>query len=121
MQGKRYAEIDCPIVLCQQLLAGKWKIVLLYLLSQSTLRFNEMHRMLSDITPATLNKQLKELVDAGLVSRKAYDEIPPKVEYSLSARGELFKQVLISMQMFGEAYKTTATVVKNPKRKQPAA
>ena len=119
MHGKRYAEIDCPIVLCQQLLAGKWKIVLLYLLSQSTLRFNEMQRLLIDITPATLNKQLKELVDAGLVLRNAYAEIPPKVEYSLSPQGELFKQVLMSMQTYGEAYKTIPPIKQAKRKAQP--
>lgn len=117
--GKTYAEIDCPIVLCQQLLAGKWKIILLYLLSQNTLRFNEMQRMLVDITAATLNKQLKELVDAGLVVRKSYDEIPPRVEYSLSKQGTMFNEVLNSMKVFGEAYKSAPPKAKRNKKPKP--
>lgn len=117
--GKRYEEIDCPIVLCQQLLAGKWKIVLLYLLSQGTVRFNELQRMLTDITAATLNKQLKELIEAGLVLRQSYDEIPPRVEYSLSPQGQLFKDVLHSMQAFGEVYKAASPHSRHQALKTP--
>lgn len=104
----RYEDITCPIVLCQQLLAGKWKLVLLYMLSMRTYRFNEMQRLLDGITAATLNKQLKELVEDGLVLRKSYDEIPPRVEYSLTALGAEFNKVLDSMQVFGNAYKQVA-------------
>lgn len=111
----RYEDITCPIVLCQQLLTGKWKIVLLYMLSQQTYRFNEIQRLLQGITAATLNKQLKELVDAGLVLRKSYEEIPPRVEYSLTDTGLAFTQVLDSMQVFGRFYQQA---LKHPKPKR---
>lgn len=114
----RYQDITCPIVLCQQLLAGKWKIVLLYMLSQQTYRFNEIQRLLQGITAATLNKQLKELVDAGLVQRKSYEEIPPRVEYSLTETGAAFSHVLASMHEFGTFYQQASNQSKSSKRKR---
>ena len=95
---------DCPIVLTQQLVSGKWKIILLYLLSQKKWRFNELHRELPGITQATLSKQLKELESDGLVVRRVYSEIPPKVEYGLSASGLEFQRVFEAMKIFGENY-----------------
>ena len=105
-QNKRYEGINCPVVLCQRMFAGKWKIILMYMLSMKTFRFNEMQRMLDGITPATLNKQLKELVEDGLVLRQSYNEIPPRVEYSLTDKGRSFSAVLDSMHKFGSQFLT---------------
>ncbi len=101
---KEYEGINCPVVLCQRMFSGKWKIILMYMLSMRTFRFNEMQRQLVGITPATLNKQLKELVRDGLVQRKSYQEIPPRVEYSLTEKGYSFTAVLDSMHKFGSQF-----------------
>ncbi len=81
----------CPYVTSQKVLTGKWSIYIMYLLSSGPVRFNELlRRMPKDMTHTTLSRQLKTLEDEGLIVRKEYGQIPPKVEYMLSGRGESF-------------------------------
>ncbi len=94
----------CPYVTAQKLLTGKWTLLIMYHLSTNTLRFNELQRMLPDLTQATLTKQLRMLESDGLIVRKAYNQIPPKVEYSLSELGQHFKPVLEALQVWGIEY-----------------
>lgn len=94
----------CPFITTQKLLNGKWSIVILHHLSTGTKRFNELHHEMEDVTQATLTKQLRYLEEHGLVSRKVYPEVPPRVEYSLTAIGEQFKTVLDSIETWGESY-----------------
>jgi len=95
----------CPYLTTQKLLTGKWSIYLLHLLSEGTIRFNELRRRLpDDITHATLSRQLKMLENEGLIIRTEYAQIPPKVEYSLSEIGEKFKLVLSSLEVWGNDY-----------------
>ncbi|MDD3137886.1 MAG: helix-turn-helix domain-containing protein [Lachnospiraceae bacterium] len=86
----------CPYVTTQKVLKGKWSMYILYLLStQEPIRFNELQRrMAEEMTHTTLSRQLKALEDEGLVIRKEYSQIPPKVEYSLSDIGKKFEKVL---------------------------
>ena len=85
------------------LLSGKYKMVILYLLAeyQPVIRFNEMKRCLGAISFKTLSTTLKELEADGLVERKEYPQIPPKVEYSLSSRGKSLIPVLDAMCEWG--------------------
>jgi DNA-binding HxlR family transcriptional regulator len=78
-------------------LGGKWKTVILYLLSKKIMRFNELKRETTGITHKMLTQQLKELERDGLINRNAYDEIPPKVEYSLTKLGESLIPILNCM------------------------
>ena len=95
----------CPYFTIQKLLSGKWSIYILYLLSQETLRFNELQRRIPDsITHTSLSRQLKALEENGLIIRTEYNEIPPKVEYSLSPSGRKFDLVLNSLRDFGLNY-----------------
>ncbi len=80
----------CPYVTAQKLLTGKWTLLIMYHLSIKTMRFNELQRALPNLTQATLTKQLHMMEDNGLVIRTAYNQIPPKVEYSLSELGRHF-------------------------------
>lgn len=95
----------CPYVTSQKLLAGKWSIFLMYLLREGPVRFNELlRRMPENMTHTTLSRQLKVLEEHGLVERKVYSEIPPKVEYELSEIGHKFEKVLDELEAWGEEY-----------------
>lgn len=93
----------CPYVTAQQLLAGKWAILILHELSSGIKRFNELQKSI-DITQATLANQLKKLEGEGLISRKVYAEVPLRVEYSLTEIGKQFQPVLDSVQDWGSQY-----------------
>lgn len=87
----------------QSVISGKWKILIIWYISFYKMqRFNELQRRLDGITHATLAKQLKELEDDGLISRKAYPEVPPRVEYTLTQLGESFVPLLKQMQTWSE-------------------
>ena len=93
----------CPFVTAQKLLQGKWAILILHALNEGTKRFNELERDIQ-ITHATLSSQLKYMEKEGLVHRTVYPEVPPRVEYSLTAVGRRFAPVLDSIQVWGEEY-----------------
>ena len=95
----------CPYVTSQKVLTGKWSIYILYLLSDGPIRFNELQRrMPEEITHATLSRQLKSLEAEGLIVRREYAQIPPKVEYSLSGIGSKFQTVLDALGGWGNQY-----------------
>ena len=84
------------------LISGKYKPVILYcLMEYEPVRFNEMQRYLKKITDKTLSQHLKELEADGLIARKVYPQIPPKVEYSLTDRGHSLMEVLDKLCHWG--------------------
>jgi DNA-binding HxlR family transcriptional regulator len=95
---------SCPYVTAQKLLTGKWTLLIMYHLSVKTMRFNELQRVLPQLTQATLTKQLRMMEENGLIIRTVYTQIPPKVEYSLSELGEHFQPVLDALQVWGIEY-----------------
>ena len=94
----------CPYVTAQQVLAGKWTILILHHLSGGAMRFGELWRAMPSLTQATLTKQLRQMEANGLVIRRSYNEIPPRVEYSLSPLGEGFRPVLEQIESWGDLY-----------------
>lgn len=94
----------CPFVTAQKLLQGKWSILVLHHLSSGPKRFGELQRLMPELTHSTLSSQLKLLQGEGLVSRTVYPEVPPKVEYSLTAMGRDFQPVLDSIETWGNHY-----------------
>lgn len=94
----------CPYATAQSLIAGKWAILIMYYLEDGPIRFNELQRRMPKMTHATLSVQLKALVDNGLVERKQYESIPPKVEYSLTDIGRKFHPVIEALQNWGQDY-----------------
>ncbi|MBA3040166.1 MAG: helix-turn-helix transcriptional regulator [Alphaproteobacteria bacterium] len=94
----------CPVESTLSLLDGKWKGVILYhLLNDGTLRFNELRRRLSAVTQRMLTKQLRELEDAGIVSRKVFAVVPPRVDYSLTPLGLSLEPVILALDAWGKA------------------
>lgn len=94
----------CPYVTAQKILTGKWTLLIMYHLSVKTLRFNELQRVLPNLTQATLTRQLRMMEENGLIIRTVYNQIPPKVEYSLSELGIHFTPVLDALQVWGTEY-----------------
>ena len=94
----------CPVEATLDLIDGKWKAVILYHLLSDTVRFNELGRRLSRITQRMLTRQLRELEAAGLIHREVYAEVPPRVEYSLTALGRSLEPVIRSLWTWGNTY-----------------
>ena len=94
-----------PMSLLQSVLSGKWKILILWYVSfYKVQRFGELMRRLDGITQSTLTRQLRELEKDGFLHRRIYEEIPPKVEYSLTELGESFIPVLQTMMAWSETH-----------------
>ncbi|MCB1658379.1 MAG: helix-turn-helix transcriptional regulator [Pseudomonadales bacterium] len=86
------------------IIGGKWKGMILYHLVSGTRRFNELMRLMPDVTQRMLTRQLRELEDDGVIIRKVYAEVPPKVEYSLSEVGQTLLPVIQSLTQWGKMY-----------------
>lgn len=93
----------CPFVTAQEIIAGKWTILILHELSSGAKRFNELRKQI-DIAHSTLANNLKFLEHEGLIHRKVYPTVPPQVEYSLTEIGESFQPVLDSIEIWGKNY-----------------
>ncbi|WP_434794777.1 putative HTH-type transcriptional regulator YtcD [Terrisporobacter petrolearius] len=99
--GKKYV---CKLDWAFELIRGKWKAVILCHLLDGTKRFLELQRITSGVSHKVLNEKLKELEDDGLLLKKIYNELPPKVEYSLTQKGYEYANVLKDIEALGEKY-----------------
>lgn len=93
-------------------IGGKWKPLIMYLLQSETLRFSELQRSIVSITQKMLTEQLRELERDGLISRKVYPQIPPKVEYSITEYGRTLLPILESMSEWGKKHRAEDRVQK---------
>lgn len=107
----------CPYVTTQKVLQGKWAIVVLYHLSIGTKRFNELERLIPEVTRTVLTRQLRQLEQDKLIKRKVFAEVPPHVEYSLSTLGTKFQKVLNEIEIFGLDYISELNKINNLKNK----
>lgn len=92
---------NCPVSATIRLIGGKYKALLLWHLTNQTLRFSGLRKMVPEATPKMLTQQLRELEDDGLITRKIYPVVPPKVEYSLTERGRSLFPILKAMYDWG--------------------
>ena len=101
--------IDCPVEAALDSIGGKWKAVILFRLMEGTKRFNELKRLMPNITQRMLTNQLRELEADGLIHREVYPQVPPKVEYSLTDLGLTLRTILVELKKWGEKHKLTDT------------
>ncbi|QEK50672.1 helix-turn-helix transcriptional regulator [Pedobacter aquae] len=94
-------KIKCPVTAMLGLIGGKWKPVILYCLLAGTRRFGEIAARIPAISRKVLTDQLKELEQDNLIVRKQFNEIPPRVEYSLSDLGKSMAPILAEMEKWG--------------------
>jgi DNA-binding HxlR family transcriptional regulator len=92
---------SCPVESTLRVIGGRWKVLIIHFLLEDTQRFGELSRLLGTISARTLSKQLRELEDDGVVARKDFGEIPPKVEYSLTPLGKALEPILLAMEAWG--------------------
>lgn len=95
---------ECPVGATMKVLSGKWKIWILFMLAERTMRFSELQRLKPGLTQRMLTSHLRDLEKDGIVIRKVYPVVPPKVEYSLSEIGQTLKPVLEKLQAWGACY-----------------
>lgn len=107
MAKARHSRFDCSpgcsVEAAIGLIDGKWKSVVLFHLLSGTLRFNELRKHIVNVTPRMLTNQLRELEDDGLIERKVYAQVPPKVEYKLSELGRSMEPILLALKYWGDA------------------
>lgn len=102
--NRNLLEIKCNVGVANVVMQGKWKFAIIHFLSQKTMRFGELHRVLPNIRQGYLTQKLRELENDGLVHREVYKEVPPKVEYSLTDIGREFLPVTQAMEEWGKKY-----------------
>lgn len=95
---------ECRIMTTMAMISNKWKVLIVCKLRDGTLRFNEIMRSLQGVSQKVLTSQLRELEDDGLVARKVYAEVPPRVEYTLTPLGRTLVPVLNNLEQWAEAH-----------------
>ncbi|WP_129701016.1 winged helix-turn-helix transcriptional regulator [Anaerostipes caccae] len=96
---------ECPVEMTLQLIGDKWKVLIIRDLLTGTKRFSELMRSVTGITQKVLTSNLRSMEADGLVNRKVYPQVPPKVEYSLTETGLSLKPILDSMVQWGIEYR----------------
>ncbi len=97
----------CPVETTLTLIGDKWKVLILRDLLTGTKRFGELKKSIGSVSQKVLTSQLRDMEKNGLVSRKVYAEVPPRVEYSLTELGQSLKPILDAMWNWGEGYKAS--------------
>ena len=99
---------ECPVETTLMLIGDKWKVLILRDLLTGTKRFGELKRSVGNVSQKVLTAQLRAMEESGLLTRKVYAEVPPRVEYSLTELGQSLKPILDVMKNWGEEYKASA-------------
>ncbi len=97
-------KVCAPVEITMEVIGGKWKPLIIYHLMRGTLRFNELRRLMPLVTQRMLTRYLRELEQHGVVHRKIYAEVPPRVEYTLTPLGQTLKPVMDMLLDWGLMY-----------------
>ena len=123
MAKVRHSRFDCSpgcaVEAAIGLIDGKWKTVILYHLLDGTLRFGEIRRQIPSVTQRVLTHQLRDLEQDGLIERKVYAEVPPKVEYRLSPLGRSMEPILLALKDWGDKNLSLYGKPKSNDRQEP--
>lgn len=95
---------NCPVTATMGVIGGKWKILILYLVHNDINRFGKMSMVLKDISKQMLTSQLRELEHHGILERKIFPEIPPRVEYFLTSKGKSLLPIIEMMKHWGQEH-----------------
>ena len=105
MRSKEDILPECPVATTVSLIGSKWKLLIMRNLLARPWRFNELQKSIDGISQKALTEALRSMVADGIVIRKAYPEVPPRVEYSLTELGESMRPIIKAMEDWGSAYK----------------
>lgn len=111
-------EYYCPVKLTASIIGGKWKPLILFYLEGGTKRFGELRKLIPGMTKKMLTQHLRELERDGLVNRKVYAVVPPKVEYTLTRHGKSLKPILKLMSAWGTKHRARYGIPKSQGRGQ---
>ena len=103
----------CPVSATLDLIGGKYKALIIWHLSERTMRFSQLHKMIPGATPKMLTQQLREMEAQKLIHREVYPVVPPKVEYSLTELGMSLMPVLVAMRNWGAEYLHSQNLTSN--------
>jgi DNA-binding HxlR family transcriptional regulator len=98
------SEASCPVGSCAEIISGKWTLLLIRDLAEESRRFCELERSLEGISPRTLSLRLRALEECGIVERQTYPEVPPRVEYALTEKGQDLVPLIEDMRAYGRRW-----------------
>jgi len=113
------AENPCPVGCCAEIISGKWTLLVIRDLADGSQRFCELERSLAGISPRTLSLRLRALEDQGIVERRTYPEVPPRVQYALTEKGRALVPLIEDMRAYGRRWLLDGERV--PERQAPVA
>lgn len=102
--GARMSDPDCPVCRTADIVCGKWTLLLIRDLAAGVSRFCELERSLGGISPRTLSLRLRSLEEEGIVERRTYPQVPPRVEYALTDKGRALIPLVESMRAYGSTW-----------------
>ncbi len=103
-QSDHQQDTICPVARTAEIISGKWTLLIIRDLVSGIKRFNQLERSLQGISPKTLSERLRSLEEDGIIIRRTFAEVPPRVEYSLTEKGEALAAVIESMRTFGKRW-----------------
>ena len=107
-------ESPCPVGSCAEIISGKWTLLVIRDLADGSKRFCELERSLEGISPRTLSLRLRGLEEEGIVARETFPEVPPRVEYTLTAKGRALVPIIESMRAYGETWLAASCAAEAP-------
>ncbi len=113
----RTGDETCPVCATADIICGKWTILVIRDLAEGRTRFCELERSLAGISPRTLSLRLRALEEQGIVDRHTYPEVPPRVEYSLTDKGQALLPLIDDMRRYGREWLDVCT---DPAAERPA-
>ena len=111
-RSKVMTDNPCPVGCCAEIISGKWTLLLIRDLADGRSRFCELERSLEGISPRTLSLRLRALEAEGVVERRTYPEVPPRVEYRLTAKGRALVPLIEQMRSYGREWLSAGDAAK---------
>jgi len=108
------AESPCPVGCCAEIISGKWTLLVIRDLAGGSCRFCELERSLTGISPRTLSLRLRALEEQGIVDRRTYPEVPPRVEYALTDKGRALVPLIEDMRAYGRRWLVDGELARQP-------